>query len=397
MKKKALLLLIICITLCLQGCNLPERHPIEDLQNILIAGIDMEDGNIILTVIADTIEQGATSSETQIGAELYMATGQSVFEAKRNLHEYSEKRLVWHHLKYIIIGEEAARQGIDTYLSFFCENDENRFSHRLIVTKGLSAIEFLQQTSTSEGGLDVYIDTLMDETQRTGKSSEITLLDYAITRERSWESLYIPVMTLIENPMAQTNDSDTQQSNQQERTDANKVLPMIEGYALFYDDYLVHYLDSDIARGINFIINQVQSAAFVVTDNKNKIVSLEIIQSKPSISPRYSEPLSAIIDIVVQANMVEYTENLDINKEYLTYLEQQLSQAIKQEIEQALAIIQKNRVDMIGMGDAFYHNNAQEWQNIKEDWLDLFSSIKIMVNVTSDIKCTYSLIDAVGK
>ncbi|MDD5016874.1 MAG: Ger(x)C family spore germination protein [Eubacteriales bacterium] len=392
-KKVLALFLILFAMLILHGCFFPEKHPIEDLQNILIAGIDRDGEDIVLTIVVDTINQ-SNSGENQIGAELYVATGKTVFEAKRSLHEYTEKRIVWYHLKYIIIGEEAAEQGIDPYLSFFCENNENRFSHRLIVAQGITAKDLVQQICSQEGGVSENIDSLFTETARTGKSSEITLLDYAITRERPWESLYIPVITLIDNPVAQK--SDDTQGQDGESSHEHKVLLQLDGYALFDEDLLTCFLDGDSTRGINFVINELDSTGIVVQDDKGQNVSLEIIESKVSIKPDFDEPLSAAIEVVVKSNMVEYTENQDVGEEYITYLEQRQDAYIQNEIEQALTVIQQKKLDVIGMGDAFYHENVFKWNNIKEDWQNIFADLKITVKVTSDIKCTYSLLNAAG-
>ena len=134
------------------GCSFPESYPIEDTMNILVAGLDVEGDNIVLTVYVDTVK-GTKPGEEEISYKLFTSKGKTVFEAKRALHAFVEKRLSWYHTKYLIVGEEAAKQGIDEMFSFFMEDDETRLLYRIAVAKGMKAQDFLKKAGTIKSRL----------------------------------------------------------------------------------------------------------------------------------------------------------------------------------------------------------------------------------------------------
>ena len=118
-KKAAALTLLILCAVALAACSMPTRYSIEDLQNIMVVGIDLQEDKIMITAVVDTMQKGKEAESVQTGTKIYIAEGQTVFEAKRALHQMVEKHVTWNQLKYIIIGENAARQGIDRLLTFF--------------------------------------------------------------------------------------------------------------------------------------------------------------------------------------------------------------------------------------------------------------------------------------
>ncbi len=391
LKKTVALLLAAITTFVSQGCNIFETYPIEDVQNILVAAIDTEGDQVVLTVLVDRICQSVEPGQEKISTKLYTATAPTIFGAKRLLHEYAEKRVSFYHLKYILIGEQAAKEGVGRYLSFFLEDDETRLLHKLLIAKDSTGKDFLEKASTDSQFVD-NLDTLFKETERTGKSKEIILLDYAIARERPWESVYMPTIRIYPSP---TTQEDT--SVQAETSSQCTYQVELEGFALFKEDVLVAFLEDGAARGINCITSDLESSAVSLTDDRGDFVSLEIIESSAKIKVDYGPPLSASIEVEIQSNLVEYPEDKDLfNAEYILYLEEQQNACIKNEIEQALMILQENHTDAAGIGDVFYHEDPKKWKELQDNWQQIFSDLKITINVTSKIKCTYSIVNPVN-
>jgi len=388
--RKAFVLLLIASHVLLTGCALPEKYPIEKIQNILIVGVDIVDGQVKLTAVVDKINKGSESGKEQISAEIYSATGPSVFEAKRTLHTYANKRTSWYHLKYILIGEEAAKQDIGNVLDFFCENDENRFLHRLIVAKGMTAENFLTSTVTHTTNVTETLDSLFEDTSRTGLSSEVHLLDYASSCECKWSCVYIPTVEMV--PATHHASAGGEQSK-----DDPDNLTKLSGYALFNNSRLAGYIDGDAAIGMNIVINQLESAAITVTDMHGQTVSLEIMSSNASIKTDIGDVPSATVKVMITAFMVEYHETQGATDEaYIAFLEKQLSANIQDIIVQALLTGQQYKTDAFGIGSTLYHSYPIASKPFKSNWNEIFSTIKITVSVTSKIQCTYSMLNAAG-
>ena len=392
MMKRCLFLLLAISIIFTSGCMLPEKYPIENIQNILIIGVDIEDGQVRLTVVVDKINEGSEPGKEQTSTEIYTATGQTVFEAKRYLHSYTEKRTSWYHLKYILIGEEASRQNLATTLDFFCENDENRFLHRLVVSRGMSANALITSTVTYTNDLVDTLDSLFEDAKRTGLSSEVHLLDYASSCGCEWSCIYIPTVELT---LATHHASASREDSQ----DDPDYLPVLAGYALFgKDNQLTVYIDGNEALGMNIVLNKLESAAVIVTDMHDQLVSLEVMSSKANIKTDLSDVPSAAIKVEMTAFMVEYHETQDVLEEaYISYLEKQMSAYIKNAIEQALVTGQRYGTDTFGIGSALYHAYPIASEPLKSNWEEVFSTLNIQVEVSSQIQCTYSMINAAGQ
>lgn len=389
MARKCVLLMLAAAMLFASGCALPEPYALEDIQNILIIGVDMEDGDIKLTAVLDRIEVSSEPGKEQITTQVYVSTGETVFDAKRKLHAYSEKRASWFHLKYIIIGEEVAEQNIGDVLDFFCENDENRFLHRLIVSKGMSASDFLIKAAANNKELVNDLDALFKQVDQTGESSAVHLLDYAASCECKWGQLYIPTIELIDNAHYNSGESGDENAS---------PIARLSGYALFRESQLACYLDAHQAMGLNFVINKIKSAEITVTDMHGHLISLEVVKSKASIKPKLDGAPSATISVVVDTFMVEYHDPTDsTSDEFIQYVEAQQSAYVTGIIASALEAAKNCGSDVFGIGSALHHAYPVKSEPYKENWNDIFSTMEIAIEVKSKVQCTYDMLNAPGR
>lgn len=396
-RRAALLLLSILFVLGFAGCSLPESYPIEDSMNILVAGLDVEGEDIVLTVYVDTIK-GTKPGEEEVSYKLFTAKGKTVFEAKRALHAFVEKRVSWFHTKFLIVGEEAAKQDIDDMFSFFMEDDETRFLYRIAVAKGMKAQDFLKKASGIKVPLSDYLDTLFREVARTGMSREIHLLNYAAYREIPWVSVYIPTVELFENPAGESEaggESGKEGGGSSEKQE-KAYLVKVEGFAIFDEDKLSGYLDRYLARGLNFINNEVSSTVIAVNDYDGSKVSLELLSAEANIKPDF-DAMSVEIEVSVDSNIVEFTAVNPLNEQDMLYVAQQQNEYVCSEIAQTVSALKEMGCDPGFIMDEFYHKDPVKWQGMKDNWKEVFSKLNVKVKVTTKILNVYEITDAVGK
>ena len=395
-KKIFMLIAIILAVLIAPGCAFPQPFPIENKQNILIIGFDFDGDDIVLTVLVDSIVQQGESGQEKISHKLYSAKGKTILEAKRKLHKFTDKKVAFYQLRYILIGEQAAENGVDRVIKFFTQDDETNFLNILIITKGMTAKEYLERENAGEKQLPDVLTSLFDETSKTGYSKRINVMDYAMMRETPWKSIYIPTILLFKDPIRHFNTNS--QSNQQQSSQQPSTLSLLEGFGLFDEDKLIGFLDANMARGMLFIIGEIGSTAISVKDNNDNYVALEVMESRAKIIPEFEDPVSAVIEITVESNLDEYQESEEVLDEaYIKDLEEKLNEYIRNEALQTLSCLQDKQTDVIGMGDAFYHSNPVRWQDIEEDWKPIFSDLDIEVKVTSYIQYSYTMTNAIGE
>src|SRR5690606_31893960 len=131
---KAVTLLCFSIigSIVMTGCKIvfPSPTQIQDIEFIRAVGIDKAPGDKVkLTIATQRIVSGGGGggSEQKI-SEIVRSEGRTGFEAARNFWGYSETRQFFVHFEYILIGEEAAKDGILNYLVFFARDPETRLN-----------------------------------------------------------------------------------------------------------------------------------------------------------------------------------------------------------------------------------------------------------------------------
>src|SRR5690606_35187037 len=60
----------------------------------------------------------------------------SVAEAVRDFINYLGRKAQWSHMRAILVGEELARQGFNTFVDFFYRDSESRLTTPVLITKG---------------------------------------------------------------------------------------------------------------------------------------------------------------------------------------------------------------------------------------------------------------------
>ena len=144
MKRQKLFLYIILSTiLCLSGCKVssyfPSKAEIENLEFIRILGIDKSPQNpeeIRVTMLYMARESqpggkaGGNSDGDQKGEASKIRTvvweGRTVSEAIKGAQMISERQIFLGHVFAVIIGDEAAREGITKYIDFISRGMELR-------------------------------------------------------------------------------------------------------------------------------------------------------------------------------------------------------------------------------------------------------------------------------
>jgi spore germination protein KC len=309
-----------------------------------------------------------------------------------------EKRPSWYHAKYVIIGEEAAKTDVDRLFSFFMEDDETKLLYRIAVVKGMSAKEFLQQANTGKDSLADYLDTLFSAVNETGKSRELHLINYATQRDTPWVSFYMPVLELYKNPsLSGDKQSDGGGGGSEgEQSSERKNLVALNGFARFNEHTIAGFIAGDISRGLNIITNNIRHSGLSVKDQQGNNVGLEIKKCSSHITPCF-DPLSATISVSFECNLVEFQTVNPQSETDIKYIEQKQNELICGEVAQAVKLMQELKSDPAFIMDAFYHNDPVKWQSIKDDWANVFSNLKVTIEVNSKVLNTFEFIKPIGK
>lgn len=385
MRKKWLAFPLVFMFL-LSGCtDLPIKTPLEEVQAILVAGIDKKGDQVELTVMSVGSKPGSESNGGGEIIKVYESTGRTVFEAKQKMSLFNDKHLIWAHLEYIVIGDEIARSGIAKYMDFFIRNHENRITDELIIAKDMTAKEFIKKTDSSEPKMNEKIRRLFSETEVESVMKVVNLKEWALKYQSDTMSIILPAMGITD----QAHTENTEEEKGDPKIDIRSA-----GYAIFdREGKLIDYASLRFSRGINWVIDEVQSSVVVIAAEDKALLSTEIVSSKTKLE--INEEASELkVNIQVIFNIPEYTgvENLyDIR--YIGKVKEELENIIRDEVIDSMTYLQGMDADVTNIGDLYYHKYPKSWDYMKDQWESKFKEMNINVVVKSTIRNTYNIIN----
>lgn len=391
----AKMFLLLCVAILgaavMTGCNIAffDATQINDVEFIRAVGIDKApEGKIRFTIATQRIVTGGErGGPEQKLSEIMYSEGRTGFEAARNFWAYFEKRPFFGHLEYILIGEEAAKDGILKYLDFFTRDPEDRLNLNVFVVKGTDAGEMVRQGNTRDKFVFDRLEGIKEHYWGLSMINRVDLMEIMYILDTEYLSLYIPCVRLIRKT---------------ESTDGSSSEGMdieLQGFAFFESDKLAGHIEREMARGLNFLKNKIKSGVLNIPTKNGGMVVLEIISSSRKMKPHLKDgKLHIAVEIDVSNNISEIQGSEDIfDEEDLQYLETRSGQLIKDEVRKVIDLAQSKKLDFFGAGDAVLHKFPGLWEDVFEkDWREIFAEAVFEITVRSRISRTYDIKQPVG-
>lgn len=381
MKKILTSLMIYMMVLILSGCEslVPERVDVEDLDFIKVIGVDKQNNKVRITALSKASNVGGESGSPQIEPNILNSEGNTIFNAVRLMHSYSNKKPFWGMVEHIIIGEEGAKDGLRPITDFLIRDHELRLNMKVFIAKESSAEKIIKDSAGSKLFLGDILDSLEKRRGNISMSTEVNLYELSNMLDSKTSSPYLPYIQITNGV-------------EQEGTHPDNNIELM-GLAVFKDDKLLYYLDGNETRGFNFVKGDIKSGVIVVKDPSGQKVSLEIITATRKIKTYINDGIpSAEITISLTTNIDEQWSAQDITKEEaLNFLNSRQAEIVKEEVLNVINIAQEKNTDIFGLGDTIFHQHPGKWNDIEGKWEELFPEMKISVNVKSKINRTYDI------
>ncbi|HHY81829.1 MAG TPA: Ger(x)C family spore germination protein [Clostridiales bacterium] len=395
--KRHTILFILVTVLITSGCSstsLPQRTEIDDLLLVEVIGIDKSTEmpeDVTITIASRKLDQsgGGQSQEDGSGggvniipnnkALITMANGKTLFDAARNIQNNTDKTLFWSHTKYILIGEEAARDNIVKYIDFITRDHEFQLNIMVYIVKGMTAKDLLLKFNQSEFYIADKLNSVGRNSKLMGMMEEINTAELMRFFDIHFGSARIPCIQLVDREIGY-----------------ETTAPDIEGfgYAIVSDLKLASYIGRDIARGVNLITNKLESSVVTVKDVYGGDVSLEIILSNTEVIPHFAgDKLEEItLKTRVLSNLGEIQSQAPSRfEENYKYMEAQQSAILENEMKKVLEVIRESESDCLGICDRIRLKEPVKWHKIEDNWMEIFLNMKINVEVESKLRRSYEL------
>jgi spore germination protein KC len=372
--KKVILTIIFLFTIIgLLGCwNYRELESIS-----IVTGIAIDksaDNKYLITVELVELKGGM---EAKTVAKTVTMTGETIFDTVRNTISLSAKRLYWSHTKVLILSKDIAKEDIVKILDWFNRDAETREDISVLVSKGTTAKEILENGAITNEVVAFQLDDMLRNENSISKAPIINIADFIIDLAGKGISPIAPAIGLV-------------------KTD-NEITPQIMGTALFAKDKLINFLNGDESKELLFIRNLIRGGLIVQNESSKEgitKITLEIFENKTNIKPILKKDIVEMqvnIKTTVIINEIQGIENY-IDEEKSRKLEKDTEQNMDKQIENLINKVKSEYgSDIFGFGAKIKENNPNMWRKLEPYWKEKFKNLKVTVNSKVHIKNSSAL------
>ncbi|WP_205842229.1 Ger(x)C family spore germination protein [Natranaerobius trueperi] len=376
-------LIIILLTSLLTGCW--SRLEIDERALVMGVGVDeTEEGMIQLSIqILLPREHGVAGEGGEGGEEsVWVAetTGHTIFDATRNLVTKTGRDIFWQYSEIIVLGEDVAEREVERVLDAFVRDRDARLNQKVLVADG-KASDIMNATHEQQAIPSDAVAEMVRAQDTLGKGgTRVTLLDFSQKIKSTGRVAFAPRIELV------------QEEGEGDELEGEEL--KISGIAIFdHEDRFASFLEADETRGVNWILGDLDSTLLVLTEEfeEGAEISFEMISLASKVEPDILEdgtPKMAI-ELELDGNIGEKQPTVDLPiEDHKKILEKKAATVVENEIKSALERTQKLQADVFGFGEAIHNEFPDQWNEIEEEWPDIFAELPSEVEVQVNIRRT---------
>ena len=393
--------------LSLSGCSgiYSNFRELERLLVIQTMGIDYAEEGVGISLASGAKSDG--SSPVRL-----FSPGVSITSAIAHILSYSqEQELFLSHTSHVVLGEEAAKNGIKGYLSYICRSPNLRTDIPLYIVKGGTAQEAVMQVGDGSKGISEVLEAVRANVDERGDSKAFSASELLRNLERNGSGLICAIEcspSIQEGGTKQEGDSGSSAGTggmeSPDKAGASDgggekqaLTAAAVGYGVIRGDKLCAYLDKEQAIGVGLLLNIVGISDIVVTDRYATPVTLELDQGSSVIKPVWAEDGSLeMLDIQIKAaaNIAEIGGGGHFGEpDYEDYLTAQLETAVSERVSAVIQLSKSLQADFLGLGSIVEMDDAEKFRALGGDFASLLPGLPVRISVSGQIKHTNDIRD----
>lgn len=336
---------------------------------------------------------------------LYSGTGASLDLAVQEATFSLTRQLFLAHNEVVLIGEEAARQGIYHIMDFILRNAQLRLTNSIVIIPG-TAHKILTQTELLETGISEEILGLIAQEEQT--SEAVTQEMFVMLRDMSTPGqdtftavLHVgpqPKKVIPEIEVEEREDGGGGAGGESGGAEASEAEPpeilTLSGLAVFRGDKLAGFLNHVETRGFIWLNGEPSRSIIAVPDpmDPTKIVNISIIRSQTTVTPEIKDGnVSFRVEVVAEGDLIAQSSLYNLSTPaMLKKLGSSTSAVIKMEMEKTLQVLQGMEADIMGYGASVYRKDPKAFQELSP-WSETFRDVTVDIHVTAQIRRTGQL------
>ncbi|HWT75789.1 MAG TPA: Ger(x)C family spore germination protein [Mobilitalea sp.] len=377
-RKYACLFLLSFLPLVLSGCTHDiSRREIDELDLVLVLGIDYSNGEYTLTAITNgsggssgggsgqqkgSGSSGGSSSGTEQVAE---GKGKTAYEALQDLMQKDKKAITLAQTGSFLIGEGAAKQGLDQSLDFLSRDETIKMEALIYTIKEMTAADFIKTGMENKQTIHTDLDAMKQKQQELLTRNDNTVVNILNDMRQSYSCVLIPYLI------------------------ADKSGYLIEGYTVFDKLKQKDYLDHETSDGVSFFRNIMRTYPIYLQDQVSLWVSFTNTNLKAKVKDNQITVTvkvsfdSMVKEVLTKDNIFNLTEMNRLTEAQNSYIQAILEKPANYSI--------KNDLDILNLARLIENQNYSQWKDIRDNWTDEISKIKYEYKLQSRISKSFIL------
>ncbi|MBD2847586.1 Ger(x)C family spore germination protein [Paenibacillus sp. IB182496] len=298
-------------------------------------------------------------------------SGDTIFEAVRDIPLYFGRKAKWDHMRVILVSEELLRrQNIGEIFDYFSRDHEPRGTVIPIVTQGeaapyLQIKPFIEQTIGQQ-----FKKMTKNGAEYASKTSKIPLYDLAIQMKSASRVSELPYI----QPLGKR--------------------AVVAGTAMLRSGKLTTVLGGKDTEGLLMLTNRYKRGSIefpctenaVTADQLQRQESFEVQEYKAKVTPYLQEDRVVVkVDIRLRGSVGELRcSSLRALQEVDAY-QASIADQIKQRLQTVVGMLQRERLDSLGIGNRIYRRHPALWSKWEDDWERRFAEAEFEIAVHVDV------------
>lgn len=379
LKKPLAALITAALIPALSGCGglvYTNYRDLSSLQPIQTVGIDRQAG--IYTITASTGE--STPGKPPV---IISRSGGSISSARESIQNYSSSEsLYFAHTRFVIFGEESAKNSIEEFLDFSARSSMIRMDAGLFVVKGDTAENLIINSAAM--GIDVTenLSAIRRDVRRQGTAFAFSGREIAASNAEYGSALVCAV-----KPPERDGDA---------TVDESKMVLVSDGYGIIRQGKLCGFLDEDLAWATNVLLGEPGFASMDLKLSEDQTVSLYSVTGDAKYSARWDADgnLSRImVDIDVEGYLIEMNSSPTDNEEeeFRNAIAAALENETKARCLEVLTLTQELESDFLKLTGVLRHKYPREIYALDGPFVNTLKNADIEVSVKGSVLRSYDV------
>lgn len=361
---------VVVVLLCLTGCV--EQHRIEKLgmsDTVALDSVYQENGKPSKTDVSTAIAIPKAGAMDNQEADILQTIAESPKDGRSKLSRKINKVLVSGQLRSMLFGKELAKQGILKELDSYRRDYTVGEKLKIVVVNG-SAVDMLTHKYAQIPSVGNHIDQLLTQEAKIHEIPDVSL--YSFVRD------YFDDGTDPIAPMLIVKEDNVE----------------IDGIALFKKDRYISKINADQTVLFAILNKSLKMGEFDIkfmdrSSGQKESAMISSIASKREVIVNKQERTSTVPKIVIRIRLsgiiLEYTGKSTFKKaEEQKNLDQDLSKAIREQLQAIVSHVQRSGGDNLGIGTYVRNSMSYEkWNNL--NWESTYPHADIRVEVDTTI------------